>query len=100
MCIRDRLRAAHGEVRVLDSRSVEAGEADLTLDGKPLIWTAEPADGAAVFALVTTPGPREDIEAALSDTPGAHALDVTAFCKAAEAALAGHCDAQLVEVVP
>lgn len=94
------VRAAHGRVSVLDSRTVTAGEADLTADGKPLAWTSEPADGRAVFALITTPGPRDDLEAALSEALGGSTLDADAFCAAAQAAIGGRCDARDVEVAP
>jgi len=99
------VRAAHGRVTVLDSRAVSAGEDDLTSDGKPLAWTTEPADGRAVFALVTTPDlDGQDVEAALTATlatlDGAAWLDAEAFCVAAEAAVGGRCDATGVEVAP
>ncbi len=96
------LRAAHGRVAVLHSRHVEGGEADLSADisrgSRPLAWTAGPADGHAVFALVTSPRPPESLAAELERTL-AEGVDAEAFCAAA-GALGARCDARDVEVMP
>ena len=96
------LRAAHGRISVLHSRHVEGGEADLRTDtpsgSKPLAWTAGPADGRSVFALVTSARPPEALADALEHTL-TEGADAEAVCAAAEA-LGARCDAREVEVIP
>ena len=84
-------------VHVLDQRSVQAGEADLSVGGEPLAWTIDEGDDSSVFALVTSNQPLEAglLEQALSESGNIE--DAEALCLAA--ARAGlSCDSVRVEV--
>ena len=91
------VHADHHGVQVIDQRKVQAGEADLSLDGSPLAWTLEKGDQSCVFALITSNEPidPELLQQALAGSGKIE--DADTLCMAA--ARAGlHCDGVRVEV--
>lgn len=96
------IRVDSAGVELLDQREVAAGEADLSLDGRPLAWTLEAGDPSSVFALLGSEAPLDPdaLDALLrTQVEGGHAEDADAICTvAAQAGL--RCDAAWVGVEP